>query len=113
MEEVKDDEDNNTQKYQRHVANIFGLKHNCIHEEYSKPIKIFNSGDPEEVNKNFIETLEEYAINSYKLIQSNKDVKILFIEVMKNQTIINLDHALNVKKILTTVTLRRSHIMTI
>ena len=27
------------------------------------------------MNKIFIETLEEYAINSYKLIQSNKDVK--------------------------------------
>ena len=32
-------------------------------------------GDPELVNKEFIETLEEYALNSYKLLQRNKDTK--------------------------------------
>ena len=71
----EDDEDIKTHQTQKHIQNSFGIKYNCIHNEYSKPIKIFNSGDPEEVNKCFIETLEEYAINSYNLIQSNKDVK--------------------------------------
>ena len=61
-----------THKTQKHLQNSFGLKYNCIHKQYSKPLKIFNSGDPEEVNKQFIEALESYAEYSYKLIQQNK-----------------------------------------
>ena len=58
MEEVKDDEDNNTQKYQKHVANSFGLKYNCIHKEYSEPVKIFNSPDQKVVVKNLFKQLK-------------------------------------------------------
>ena len=35
-----DDINENTNKYQKHVANSYGLKFNCIHDEHSKPIKI-------------------------------------------------------------------------
>ena len=69
---------------QKHVQNSFGVKLNCIHDEYSKPIKIYNSGNPEEVNRVFIETLEEYAIDSYKLIQQKIDIKILSLLDMRN-----------------------------
>ena len=55
LEEVKDNQSNNTQKYQKHIANSYGLTFNCIHKEYSEPIKIFNNPDPKEVVKNFIE----------------------------------------------------------
>ena len=58
LEEVKDDEDNNTQKYQKHVANSFGLKYNCIHKEYSEPEKIFNSSNQKLVVKKFVETID-------------------------------------------------------
>ena len=71
MEEVKDDEDNNTQKYQRHVANSFGLKYNCIHKQYSEPVKIFNSSDEKIVVKKFVETIEDKARSSYKLMKQN------------------------------------------
>ena len=49
-----DNEDNKgdkTHQTQKHIQNSFGIKYNCIHNEHSKPIKLFNSGDPEEVNK--------------------------------------------------------------
>ena len=71
LEEVKDDEDNNTQKYQKHVANSFGLKYNCIHKEYSEPVKIFNSPDQKVVVKKFVETIEDKARSSYKLMKQN------------------------------------------
>ena len=60
---------------QKHIQNSFGIKLNCIHDEYSKPIKIFNSSKPDEVNREFVETLESYAIECYKLTQQNKDIK--------------------------------------
>ena len=51
-EEEKEGEDKiKTHRTQKHIQNSFGVKYNCIHDNYSKPIKIFNSGDPEEVNK--------------------------------------------------------------
>ena len=52
--------------YQRHICNSVGIKFNCIHEELSEPIKIFNSDNQEEVLKFTIETLEEYTIKAYK-----------------------------------------------
>ena len=75
MEEVKDDEENNTQKYQSHVANSFGLKYNCIHKEYSDHVKIFNSSNQKIVVKKFVETTEDKARSSYKLI---KKIWVLF-----------------------------------
>jgi len=62
----------NTVKYQKHVQNSYGLKYQCIHEEHSEDVKLFNSSDPEEVNKNFIEDLERLANKSYQLLQLNK-----------------------------------------
>ena len=73
LEEVKDDEYNNTQKYQKHVANSFGLKYNCIHKEYSEPVKIVNIPDKKVVVKKFVETIEGKARSSYKLMKQNID----------------------------------------
>ena len=67
-----DDGDNKTKKYQKHIPNSYGLKYNCIHDVYSKPVEIFNSPDPEEVRKHFIERLEELAKYSHDLTQTNK-----------------------------------------
>ena len=47
----KDGEIIKTRKYQKHIPNSYGLKYNCIHDEYSKPVEIFNNSDPEEVRK--------------------------------------------------------------
>ena len=49
----------NTQKYQKHVQNSFGLQFCSIHKEYDDDVQVFNSPDPEEVAKNFILELEQ------------------------------------------------------
>jgi hypothetical protein len=72
----------NTTKYQKHVPNSYGLKFNCIHDEFSKPVKVYNNQDPEDVCKNFIEDIENYALYSYELTQRNKE-NILFTDVEK------------------------------
>lgn len=73
--EIVEDDKNNTSKYQKHVANSYGLKYNCIHKEYSKDIKIFNSSNSEEVIESFINELETLSKYSYKLIkQSEKNI---------------------------------------
>ena len=79
-----------TSKYQKHVQNSFGLKYNCIHDDYSEDIKLFNNSNPEEVNKNFIEELERLSIKSYKLIQQNKN-NIVMSDEQK------LNHSKNIK----------------
>jgi hypothetical protein len=77
LEKVEDDKNKFTQKYQQHVQNSYGLKYSCIHDQYSEPIQIFNSSDPEEVSKTFIEDLERLAEKSYQLTQLNKtNIKI-------------------------------------
>ena len=63
-----------TTKYQKHEPNSYGLKFNCIHDEYSKPIKIFNNSNPDSVRENFIKDIEEYALYSYQLTQQNKKI---------------------------------------
>lgn len=79
-----------TVKYQRHIQNSFGLKYNCIHDEFSEDIKIVNSSNPEELNKQFIEELEKLAKKSYNLLQQNKtniiftpDERIKYISTTK------------------------------
>ena len=49
----------NSEQYQHHQVNSCGIKFNCIHDDFSKPIKIINNRDSEEVLKQTIETLEE------------------------------------------------------
>lgn len=61
-----------THRYQKHLQNSFGVKYCCIHDEYSKDVKIMNNSDPDVVSKSFVETLEDYAKDSYKLLQKNK-----------------------------------------
>lgn len=79
LEEVKDDENNNTQKYQKHVANSYGLKYNCIHKEYSEPVRIYNNSDPKLLIKRFVKTIEDKARDSYKLMKQNQSIKKIII----------------------------------
>ena len=65
----QDDITKSTQKYQKHVANSFGLKFCSIHKEYDEEVKICNNSDPEMVVKEFVETLEMYAKKSYDIIK--------------------------------------------
>jgi hypothetical protein len=84
---VEGDEVESTVKYQKHVANSYGLKYNCIHHEYSKPIKIFNSSNPEEVIKNFIFDLEALAVESFKISKQNeKNINISEEQKMKHKS---------------------------
>jgi hypothetical protein len=85
LEEVKDDADNNTQKYKKHVANSYGLKYNCIHKEYSEPVRIYNNNDPKLVIKKFIETIEDKARDSYKLMRQNISIKKIIITDEQNK----------------------------
>jgi len=61
-----------TRKYQKHIPNSYGIKYNCIHDNYSLPVEVFNSPNPDEVCKSFIERLEKLAEYSYKLTQNFK-----------------------------------------
>ena len=67
------DVNGDTTKYQKHVANSYGLKFNCIHDEFSKPVKIYNNSNPEMVCMNFIQDIEKYALDAYQLTQQNKE----------------------------------------
>lgn len=66
-------DDRKTNAYQKHVPNSFGLKYNCIHDKYSEPVKLFNSSNPEEVCKKWVEEVERLAKKSYDITQLNKD----------------------------------------
>ena len=75
---------NNTTIYQKHNPNSYGLKFNCIYDEYSKPVKIFNSATPDLVRENFIKDIEQYALDSYRLTQQNKKNIIMTDEQKMN-----------------------------
>ena len=65
-------ENKSTNVYQKHIPNSFGLKYNCIHEEYSEPIKVFNNSNPEKVCEEWIKELERLAKKSYDLTKQNR-----------------------------------------
>jgi hypothetical protein len=79
-EEVKD---KSTSVYQKHVPNSFGFKYNCLHEEHSEPIYIYNNKDPKMVVKKWVEELEKLAKKSYDLLQKNKTNIIMSEEQKK------------------------------
>ena len=62
-----------TTKYQKHIQNSYGLKYNCIYNEYSENIKICNDSNPDKLNESFILELEKLALKSYNLTQLNKN----------------------------------------
>lgn len=62
----------NTEQYQKHIQNSFGLKYNCIYPEYSEPVYISNNSNPNNLNEQFIIELERLAKKSYDLTQQNK-----------------------------------------
>lgn len=68
LEKVTDD----TNAYQKHICNSVGYKYNCIYDEYSEPLKIINSSNPEELLENLINDLERLAIKSYELTKQNE-----------------------------------------
>lgn len=75
----EDVNETSTKKYQKHLQNSFGLKYCCIHDKFDKDVELFNSADPEEVCKQFIEKVESYAMDSYNLLQLNKNInKIVY-----------------------------------
>jgi hypothetical protein len=59
-------------KYQKHEPNSYGLKFNCIHDEYSQPLEIFNSSNPEEVIEHFVLNTEKKGLLGYSIINKNK-----------------------------------------
>ena len=78
LEKVKDrddkdiKEDSTTKPYQKHVANSCGIKFNCIHNEYSKDLKIINNSNEDILLEETIIELEELALYSYNLFNQNK-----------------------------------------
>lgn len=92
-------------KYQKHIPNSYGIKFNCIHNEYSEDIKIYNNEDPEKVVENFILDLERLAKKAYTLTQLNK-VAIIASKVeelkhsrLKNCEECNCEFTINNKKV--------------
>ena len=70
----------NSNLYQKHIVNSVGIKYNCIHDEYSQPIKIINNKDDEYILKQMIETIEYFAQYSYNIMIQNKLHKPLTTE---------------------------------
>jgi len=64
--------DEKTQKYQKHIANSCGYKFNCIHDEYSEPVKIINNADENKLLEEVIIDIERLALKAYKLTQQNR-----------------------------------------
>lgn len=60
-----DDEDG--YKQQIHNCNSVGYKYNCIYDEYSEPLQLINSPNPDNMLEKLINDLERLAIKSYKL----------------------------------------------
>ena len=61
-----------TTKYQKHVQNSYGFKFCCIEKKYDEDVQYFNSPNPDDVCKNFIQTLESYAKKAYSITQKYK-----------------------------------------
>ena len=81
-----------TTKLQEHIPNSVGIKYNCIHPQYTKPIKIINNPNPEELLKQTIQSIESYTFKSYKLLQQNKlpsDIKIIDEQLKEHYKIKN------------------------
>ena len=78
---------NKSHKYQKHYANSFGVKLNCIHKQFSKDVEIVNNSNEEELLKQFIEKIEDYAYYAFKLTQGrNKNVDNI---IMNEQQMLN------------------------
>ena len=86
---VNDDETKGTQKYQKHVPNSFGLKYCCAEKQFDKDVEYVNNSNSDEVCRLFIEKIEEYAMQSYKLMIKNKNNKIVSIEEKQKHDDIN------------------------
>jgi len=61
--------ENDNNKYQKHTFNSVGYKYNYIYDEYSEPIKIINSSNPDELLKQLVLDLERLSFKSYKLMK--------------------------------------------
>ena len=73
----RDDQENinlqdNTQYYQKHIPNSFGLKFDCIHDNYSEDYKSYVNKNDNSLCQTFIEELERLAQTAYDLTQINK-----------------------------------------
>lgn len=72
LEKVECDKNGKTQKYQKHLPNSFGLKFCSIYKEYDEDVIYFNSSNPDEVIKTFVQTLEDYSLKAYKYMIQNR-----------------------------------------
>jgi hypothetical protein len=67
-----DNRECDTKKYQQHIPNSFGVKYCSIHDESDEPVYLYNNANPEEVCREFVEKLEQYAHQSYAYIKENE-----------------------------------------
>jgi hypothetical protein len=85
-----------TVKYQKHTPNSFGLKYNCIHDEYSEPLSIYNDWYADNVSKTFVLELERLAKKSYDLIQQNKyNIVMTDEDIVRHQNSNKCERCLN------------------
>ena len=69
---------------------------------YSEPIKIINNSNHEKVLQETIETIEEYAKKSYKLINKYKSIKYLKISKEQQEAHDNINICSDCKSLFTT-----------
>ena len=72
-DQIKVDKNNATQYYQKHIPNSFGIKFNCVHPQFSEKYTHAVLKDPNELQKTFVEQVEEYAHKAYALTQQHKN----------------------------------------
>jgi hypothetical protein len=82
--QMEDENKSCTQKVQKHVPNFcFGLKFNCIYPEYSEeyyqasPSQFTNE---EDLIRDFVTQVEDYARHSYIVINQNKTNQIVSLD---------------------------------
>jgi hypothetical protein len=62
----------NTIKTHKHIENSVGLIYNCIHEQFSEPVILFNDPDRDSLMEKLILETERLAKKSYNLTQQHK-----------------------------------------
>ena len=61
LKNIDHDKNKNSFNNQEHVPNSVGIKFICIHDQFSKPIKIINNSDQELLLKEMMENLEKLS----------------------------------------------------
>ena len=72
LEKIEEKKEN-IEYYQKHIPNSFGIKYDCIHNQYSENYKEYINKDDKQLCKDFVKELERLAQKSYNISIQNKN----------------------------------------